>query len=129
MTHALYKFQFLIVIEEGGSTVPEVYDLKSFSDVPTARWSHDAIMEIVDLGMFTSAKAPDANSVGAFDPTGTMTREQGAMVAYRFVNAKSAPAVQPGTEPVVQPDSNGIVYDGRMMIQLPDGSTMFLPVD
>ena len=60
-------------------------DLKSFSDVPVSRWSHDAIMEMVDLGMFQGTKVPDANGVGEFNPTGTMTKAQFLVVATRHL--------------------------------------------
>lgn len=60
-------------------------ELKSFSDVPASRWSHDAIMEMVDLGMFTGTKNPDANGVGEFSPTGTMTKAQFLVVATRYL--------------------------------------------
>lgn len=59
--------------------------VQSFSDVPSGKWSHDAIMEMVDLGMFQGTKAPDANGVGQFDPTGTMTKAQFLVVATRHL--------------------------------------------
>lgn len=60
-------------------------ELKSFKDVPASRWSHDAIMEMVDLGMFAGTKAPDKNGVGEFNPTGTMTKAQFLVVATRYL--------------------------------------------
>lgn len=77
------KVKFIFVIEEGTST--PIYELKSFKDVPAARWSHDAIMEMVDLGMFTGTKAPNANGVGEFNPTGTMTRAEFIVVVTRYL--------------------------------------------
>ncbi|MBQ3199428.1 MAG: S-layer homology domain-containing protein [Firmicutes bacterium] len=77
------KVKFVFVIEEGTTT--PVYELKSFSDVSAGRWSHDAIMEMVDLGMFTGTKSPNANGVGEFDPTGTMTKAQFLVVATRHL--------------------------------------------
>lgn len=63
----------------------EMPTLKSFKDVPASRWSHDAIMEMVDLGMFAGTKAPDKNGVGEFNPTGTMTKAQFLVVATRYL--------------------------------------------
>ena len=60
-------------------------DLKSFSDVPADKWSHDAIMEMVDLGMFKGTKDPDENGVGEFSPKGTMTKAQFLVVATRYL--------------------------------------------
>lgn len=60
-------------------------DLKSFSDVPADKWSHDAIMEMVDLGMFKGTKDPDENGVGEFSPKGTMTKAQFLVVATRHL--------------------------------------------
>ena len=60
-------------------------NLKSFSDVAKDRWSHDAIMEMVSLGMFAGTKTPDANGVGEFNPTGTMTKAQFITVITRYL--------------------------------------------
>ena len=62
-------------------------DLKSFSDVPTTFWAHDAIMDMVSRGMFAGTKAPDANGVGEFNPNGTMTRAQFITVITRYLYA------------------------------------------
>lgn len=77
------KVSFVFVIEEGTST--PVYELKSFKDVPASRWSHDAIMEMVDLGMFAGTKSPDKNGVGEFNPTGIMTKAQFITVMTRYL--------------------------------------------
>ena len=60
-------------------------DLKSFSDVPSDFWAHDAIMDMVSRGMFAGTKAPDANGVGEFNPNGTMTRAQFIVVLTRYL--------------------------------------------
>ena len=62
-------------------------DLKSFSDVPSDFWAHDAIMDMVSRGMFAGTKAPDANGVGEFNPNGTMTRAQFITVITRYLYA------------------------------------------
>ena len=59
--------------------------LKSFSDVAASRWSHDAIMEMVDLGMFSGTTTPDKNGVAQFNPTGTMTRAQFITVVAKYL--------------------------------------------
>ena len=59
--------------------------LKSFSDVSASRWSHDAIMEMVDLGMFSGTTTPDKNGIARFDPTGTMTRAQFITVVAKYL--------------------------------------------
>ena len=61
------------------------YELKSFSDVPTSFWAHDAIMDMVSRGMFAGTKDPDANGVGKFNPKGTMTRAQFITVITRYL--------------------------------------------
>ena len=63
------------------------YELKSFSDVPSDFWAHDAIMDMVSRGMFAGTKAPDANGVGEFNPNGTMTRAQFITVITRYLYA------------------------------------------
>ena len=59
--------------------------LKSFSDVGFSRWSHDAIMNMVELGIFSGTTTPDVNGVGTFDPTGTMTQAQFITVVTRYL--------------------------------------------
>ena len=62
-------------------------DLKSFSDLRTTFWAHDAIMDKVSRGMFAGTKAPDANGVGEFNPNGTTTRAQFITVITRYLYA------------------------------------------
>ena len=75
---------------------PAVPELKSFSDVSSGRWSHDAIMEMVDLGMFAGTTTPDANGVGSFNPTGTMTKIQYIVVMTRYLYGDELSALPAG---------------------------------
>lgn len=61
------------------------YELKSFSDVSSDRWSHKAIMDMVALGLFSGTTAPNAEGVGTFAPTATMTRAQFITVVTRYL--------------------------------------------
>lgn len=80
------KVLFAIDVSVSGTTqTPTTPTLKSFKDVDSTRWSHDAIMEMVDLGMFSGTTTPDANGVGTFNPTGTMTRAQYIVVVTRYL--------------------------------------------
>lgn len=82
----------------GTLTIPAfAAELKSFKDVAANRWSHDAIMEMVDLGMFSGTTTPDANGVGTFNPTGTMTRAQYIVVVTRYLYGKELDGMERGT--------------------------------
>lgn len=61
--------------------------LKSFKDVPSTHWAHDAIMKMVGMNMFSGTTTPDANGVGTFDPNSTMTRAQFITVVTRYLYA------------------------------------------
>lgn len=81
----------------GTLTIPAfATELKSFKDVAADRWSHDAIMEMVDLGMFSGTTTPDANGVGTFNPTGTMTRAQYIVVVTRYLFNDELNAMEQG---------------------------------
>ena len=81
----------------GTLTIPAfATELKSFKDVAADRWSHDAIMEMVGLGMFSGTTTPDANGVGTFNPTGTMTRAQYIVVVTRFLFNDELNAMEQG---------------------------------
>ena len=77
--------------------------LTSFKDVAPTRWSHDAIMKMVKMGLFSGTTTPDANGVGTFDPASTMTRAQFITVVTRYLyadelEAKSAELKAAGAE-------------------------------
>jgi len=81
----------------GTLTIPAfATELKSFKDVAADRWSHDAIMEMVGLGMFSGTTTPDANGVGTFNPTGTMTRAQYIVVVTRYLFNDELNAMEQG---------------------------------
>ena len=61
------------------------YELKSFSDVPTSHWAHDAIMDMVGRGMFDGTTTPDKNGVGTFAPNSPMTRAAFIAVITRYL--------------------------------------------
>ena len=99
------KVQFIFTVEEGSAApaapvalaAPVEYELKSFSDVAAGRWSHSAIMEMVDLGLFAGTEKPNANGVGEFDPTGTMTRAQFVTVITRYLYNEELQGLAAGT--------------------------------
>lgn len=68
--------------------------LKSFKDVPSNHWAHDAIMKMVGMGMFAGTTAPDANGVGTFAPTAPMTRAQFVTVVTRYLYADELKAME-----------------------------------
>ena len=59
--------------------------VKAFSDVPASRWSYDAIMKMVDKGLFNGKTPPDASGVGSFAPEDTMTRAEFITVVVRYL--------------------------------------------
>lgn len=61
------------------------YELKSFSDVGSSRWSHDAIMEMVGQGLFNGMTDPDKNGIATFAPAETMTVSQFLIVMERVL--------------------------------------------
>ena len=67
--------------------------LKSFKDVAADHWAHDAIMKMVDMGMFAGTTTPDANGVGTFSPDSTMTRAQFITVVTRYLYADEIESV------------------------------------
>ena len=76
---------------------PEVkYELKSFSDVAEGWWSYDAIMEMVDMGLFNGVTDPDKNGVGTFGRTDKMTRGQFITVATRILYADDLAQMEEG---------------------------------
>lgn len=60
-------------------------EIKSFSDVPKGHWSEQSIMLCVEHGAIAGTKTPDANGVGEFNPTGTVTVGQFITVLTRLV--------------------------------------------
>lgn len=68
-------------------------DIKSFSDVPNAFWAHDAIMDMVDRGMFTGTSTP-VNGVGTFSPDSVMTRAQFIVVLTRYLYGEQLASMQ-----------------------------------
>lgn len=73
--------------------------LKSFKDVPSSHWAHNAIMDMVGRGMFAGTTAPDANGVGTFAPDAPMTRAQFITVItrYLFADTLNNTEVPPGS--------------------------------
>ena len=61
------------------------YELKAFSDVPSSKWSHKAIMEMVEMGMFEGTTKPDANGMAKFSPEDPMTTAQFLAVVTRYL--------------------------------------------
>lgn len=69
-------------------------ELKSFSDVPSNHWAHNAIMDMVSMGLFAGTTTPDANGVGTFSPDSPMTRAQFVTVVTRYLYADELKAME-----------------------------------
>lgn len=75
------------------ATSASALEIKSFSDVPTSFWAHDAIMDMVDRGMFAGTSTP-VNGVGTFSPNGVMTRAQFIVVVTRYLYGEQLESMQ-----------------------------------
>ena len=67
-----------------------INNLKGFRDVVKgdpnkAGWAYDAIMKMVDKGLFAGTEKPDANGYGLFSPNSPMTRAQFVTVVTRYL--------------------------------------------
>ena len=71
-------------------------ELKSFKDVPSTHWAHDAIMEMVDMGLLAGTTAPDANGVGTFSPDSSMNRSHFVVVIARYLYGEELTAMPNG---------------------------------
>ena len=83
----------VVLFVEKGSSAGAV---KSFRDVASSRWSHEAIMLCAKHGAVGGTKGPDANGVATFDPTGTVTLGQFLTVLTRLVAADEIGASNAG---------------------------------
>lgn len=70
--------------------------ITSFSDVPTSHWAYDAIMKMVNKGLFSGTTTP-VNGVGTFAPDKTMSRAEFVVVVVRALY-KSELDAMPATE-------------------------------
>lgn len=68
-------------------------EIKSFSDVPSSFWAYDAIMDMVDRGMFAGTSTP-VNGVGTFSPNSVMTRAQFIVVLTRYLYGEQLMSMQ-----------------------------------
>lgn len=71
-------------------------ELRSFRDVPKSYWAHDAIMDMVRMGLLAGTTTVDADGVGSFDPEGTMLRSHFVAVVARYLYAKELSAISQG---------------------------------
>lgn len=78
------KLPIILDVKNGNNQITTPAPLRAFSDVPSSRWSHDAIMDMVKIGMFTGTTSP-VNGIGTFNPAGTMTRAQFLAVVTRYL--------------------------------------------
>ena len=67
-----------------------INNLKGFRDVikgdsNNAGWAYDAIMDMVEMGLFAGTEKPDANGYGLFSPKSPMTRAQFVTVVTRYL--------------------------------------------
>lgn len=67
-----------------------INNLKGFRDVVkndpnNAGWAYDAIMDMVEMGLFAGTESPDANGYGLFSPKSPMTRAQFVTVVTRYL--------------------------------------------
>ena len=66
---------------------------KSFRDVPGNHWAHDAIMDMVSMGLLSGTTSPDANGVADFNPDGAMNRSHFVMVIARYLYGEELAAM------------------------------------
>ena len=66
---------------------------KSFRDVPGNHWAHDAIMDMVSMGLLAGTTSPDANGVADFNPDGAMNRSHFVMVIARYLYGEELAAM------------------------------------
>ena len=89
----------------------------TFSDVPTSFWGYNAIMAMVERGVFSGATTP-VNGVGTFSPNADMTRAAyiKTMVAYLYPDeVKPAAAGESWYAPYVAvAKSKGLIADGEI---------------
>ncbi|MDO4482260.1 MAG: hypothetical protein Q4C14_05985 [Bacillota bacterium] len=51
------KLPIIINVKKGTNQTTVPSELRAFSDVSSSRWSHDAIMDMVKIGMFNGTTA------------------------------------------------------------------------
>lgn len=66
------------------NTIADKSIIKGFKDVPSSFWAHEAIMDMVERGMFSGTSTP-INGIGTFSPNNTMTRAQLVVVLTRYL--------------------------------------------
>ena len=82
--------QLILVVEEDEGD-PSINDKpvsevpKSFSDIPSSHWAHDAIMEMVTMGILKGATLPDANGIATFNAGGQMKYAEFLAVMTRMI--------------------------------------------
>lgn len=101
------EFEYPIVLdvkESAAPSKPVTPEIPSaFSDIPDTHYAHDAIMEMVGIGMFKGATAPDANGVATFNARGQMKYGEFLAVMTRLLM------------PDVENDFAGAEKEGWMM--------------
>ena len=75
-----------------------INNLKGFRDVikndpNNAGWAYNAIMDMVEMGLFAGTESPDANGYGLFSPNSPMTRAQFVTVVTRYLYADELDAM------------------------------------
>lgn len=75
----------------------EAPKVKSFSDVPEGRWSHNAVMKMAEAGIFSGTTALDANGVAKFDPEAPMTHAQFVTALVKWLYGDTVASMKPGT--------------------------------
>jgi len=70
--------------------------VKSFSDVPEGRWSHNAVMKMAEDGIFSGTTGLDANGVAKFDPEAPMTHAQFVTALVKWLYGAAAADMKPG---------------------------------
>lgn len=88
--------------------------LKSFRDVASNRWSYKSIMLCVQHGAIAGTKTPDANGVGEFNPTGTVTVGQFITVLTRLVASDHIGGTAGEGEHWAMPNYNAAVTSGMI---------------
>ena len=103
-----------LVLVASMSVTAFAVELKSFSDVASNRWSHKSIMLCVQHGAIAGTKTPDANGVGEFNPTGTVTVGQFLAVLTRLVASDHIGGTAGEGEHWAMPNYNAAVTSGMI---------------
>jgi len=114
-------------------TIPELVKTSSIADYNTiGSYYKDFVLTAFTMGLITGY-----DSKGTFGPQDTLTREQGAMVAYRLVNeeARVYPSTKPSLPEIIFPETPEIndgpmtIYEGQKTMRPAKAGDIFVKAD